>query len=177
MWARRKHGREYNEKKREREYYDNYRTTVDRRESTSTMASRTTSGTFIIMRTSWQCRNASRSLNFVSLCIQFGNVAMYQNYIHVIEKYVVLIHRMFLKKSFITNKTVIYRRLHFLSLGCVGWTISYAFQKKCDGGDETEIELGHCYCISHSDGPLLQRFPSMYDFMRFYVLIQNEFYK
>jgi len=140
------------------------------------MASRTTSGTYIIMRTSWQCRNASRSLNFISLCIQFDNVAMYQNYIHdVIEKYVlILIRRMFLKKIlYYTNKTVIYRRLHFLSLTCVGWTISYAFQNKCDGGDETEKELGHCYCIIHSDGPLLQRFPSMYDSMRFYVLIQN----
>ena len=55
------------------------------------------------MRTIWQRRNASQSLNFISLCMQFGNVAMYQNYIHdVIAKYIVLIRRMSLKKSFIT---------------------------------------------------------------------------
>ena len=98
---KREREREYNGKRGESGHYDKYRITMGRRESTNTMAS--IGGTYIIMRTVWQRHNASRSLNFISLCILFGNVAMYQNYIHdIIAKYIILIRRMSLKKSFIT---------------------------------------------------------------------------
>jgi len=57
----------------------------------------------------WRVQRAKH----ISLCAQFGNVAMYQNYIHdVIEKYVILICRMSLK-NLLLHKTVVYRRLHF----------------------------------------------------------------
>ena len=99
---KREHGREYNGKKREHEYYK-YRTTIGKRESTNTMAS---IGLQLVGHISLCAlfsvrRNAS--LNFISLYIQYDNVAMYQNYIHdVIAKYVVLIRSISLKKSFIT---------------------------------------------------------------------------
>ena len=50
-------GREYNEKKRERDYYD--RTTTGRRKSMNTMTSirTTTGGTYIIIRIIWQHHN------------------------------------------------------------------------------------------------------------------------
>jgi len=63
--------------------------------------------------------NACISIFKFYIIIQLHNAAMYQNinnYIHdVIKKYVVLIHQMFLKKSFIilTKYVVVYRRLHF----------------------------------------------------------------
>ena len=95
---KREREREYNGKKRKREYYK-YRTMMSRREITNTVASIGLQRVrYIIMHTIWQRRNASRSLNFILLYIQFGNVTMYQNYSHdVIEKYVVLIRRMSLK--------------------------------------------------------------------------------
>ena len=99
----------------------------------------TTGGTYILMRTIWQRRSAYRSLNLISLCILFGNVAMYQNYIYnVIVKYVVLIHPMSLKKSFITLTKLLYIGAYIFDPSLVFyWTILYAFLKKCDGRDET----------------------------------------
>ena len=54
-------GREYNEK-REREYYDRYRTTMDKRESMNTMAS-----------------VGLQRVGHISLRVLFGNVAMHLN--------------------------------------------------------------------------------------------------
>jgi len=113
---RERNGREYNGKKREREYCDKYRITLGRRESTNTMASIDLQREgYIIMRTIRLYRNSSRFLNFISLCKQFGNVAMYQNYIHgIIAKYVVLIRRMSLKKIFYYISKAISAYLAFL---------------------------------------------------------------
>jgi len=64
--------REYNGKKREREYYNTkYRITMDRRESINIMAN-----------------IGLQRVRHISLCALFSNVAMNQNYIHIIAKHV-----------------------------------------------------------------------------------------
>ena len=82
---KREHGREYNEK-RERKYYDKYRTTMSRTESTNTMASIGLQRMrhhyahyflmsqyisifkfYIIMHTVWQRRNVSKLIKFMML--------------------------------------------------------------------------------------------------------------
>jgi len=139
-------------------------------------------------------------MKHISLCALFGNAcisvfkfyiimqlhnAMYQNYIHdVIKKYVVLIRQMFLKKSFITL-TKLSSFITLTKLSALAFLISRLYWLKNSiyipeewWRGQNLKRLGQCYCISRSDGSLLQRFPSMYDFMRFYISIQDEgFYK
>jgi len=125
------------------------------------------------MRTIWQRRNASRSLSFILLWILFSNVAMYQSYIHNIAKYVVLTFRISLKNLLfillhftLTKLSYISACIFDLSLVLVEQFYMHSWR---NGDDETQDEeLWQCFCIS-SDGLLLQLFPSMNDFMRFYV--------
>ena len=153
---KKEHGIEYNGKKKEHKYYDKYRITMDKRESMNIIASIGLQHTFkfyIIIHTIWQHYNVSKLYSWCHRETYHNNMP-----------------NVFKKIFYYTNKVAVYWLLHFWSLASDGWTIPYAFLKKCNGGTKLRKNSGTSVVACS----LLQRFPYMYDSMWFYVPIQNE---
>jgi len=118
---------------------------MSRRESMSTITSiglLWVEHIYIIMRTIWQRRNASRSLSFILLWILFSNVAMYQSYIHNIAKYVVLTFRISLKNLLFILLHFTLTKLSYISIFDLSLVLVEQFYMHSwrNGDDETQMK-------------------------------------